>query len=243
MNNCMGFGIAPSDGNDAGDIAYKRDLLIIGVCGGTGSGKTGVCKRLVSVLPRTVRSQILSMDCFYKPLTEQQQQDALASKYDFDHPNALDIDYFERCVKGIKARQTIAIKDYDFVTHKLTADVKHIYIGAQLDVLFVEGIHIFQRPQLFDIKIFVDVDDDERLIRRILRDTKTRGRTLQQVIDEWQRFVKPNFDTIISSTKRFADLIVPHGAHNEISIDMIKDHLKKRIGFEEISPMIRKTSI
>lgn len=223
---CMGFGVAPS--NITRNDAPQNNVLIVGVCGGTGSGKTAVCERLISVLPFSIRSQILSMDCFYKPLNEQQLKDALQTKYDFDNPNALDIEYFAECVLKIKNRNTVQIKDYNFVTHQLTPDIKHVYVGAQLDVLFVEGIHIFQRPELFDIKIFVDVDDDERLIRRILRDTTSRGRTVKQVIEEWQKFVKPNFDNIIAYTKRFADIIIPHGAHNDISIQIIKDHLHKR---------------
>ncbi len=222
----VGGHVVASPSND--DTPAKQ-VLIIGVCGGTGSGKTGVCKRLIQILPPTIRSQVLSMDCFYKPLDDGQLQDALRSMYDFDHPSALDIDRFEACVNSIKAQNTISIKDYDFVTHKLTPDDRHVYIGSQLDVLFVEGIHVFQRPQLFDIKIFVDVDADERLIRRIQRDTVSRGRTVQQVIDEWQKFVKINYDTIISATKRFADIIIPHGAHNDISIQIINDHLKKRL--------------
>lgn len=165
------------------------------------------------------------MDCFYKPLNETQLRLAIQSKYDFDHPNALDIDRFEEVVKSIKRRENVAIKDYDFITHTLSQDNKHFYDGTTLDVLFVEGIHIFQRPELFDVKIFVDVDADERVSRRILRDTVSRGRTVQQVLDEWARFVKPNYDNIISSTKRFADVIVPRGAENGVCINMIRSSI------------------
>lgn len=200
-------------------------MIIIGICGGTGSGKTSVCTKLISVLPKTIKSAILSMDCFYRPLNEDQLRLALQSKYDFDHPNALDIDRFEQVIQTIKSGKQIQIPDYNFITHTLTKEYKHSYDGSSLDVLFVEGIHIFQRPHLFDIKVFVDVDADERLSRRVLRDTMHRGRTVNQVLDEWERFVKPNYDHIIVSTKRYADIIVPRGSQNDVSIEMIKSHI------------------
>jgi uridine kinase len=206
-------------------VEKKKRLLVVGVCGGTGSGKTGLCERLIETLPTTINGSVLSMDCFYKPLNETQLRLALQSKYDFDHPNALDIDRFENVVRSIKNREVVGIKDYDFITHTLTKDVKHTYDGAKLDVIFVEGIHTFQRPDLYDIRIFVDVDSDERLSRRIKRDTMHRGRTVQQVLEEWDKFVKPNYDNIISSTKRFADVIVPRGSQNTVCVNMIKSHI------------------
>lgn len=101
----------------------------------------------------------------------------------------------------------------------------HSVQGKEIDVLFVEGIHVFQCPELFDMKIFVDVDSDERLGRRIERDTNHRGRTLHSVLLEWRKFVKPNFDRIIFLTKRFADVIVPRGAQNKMCLGMVKSHI------------------
>lgn len=223
MNQSNDVNIPTSLEND--NQIKRKKLLVIGVCGGTGSGKTSVCEKLIKELNSNIKASILSMDCFYKPLNEFQLRQALQSKYDFDHPNALDIDRFENVVKRIKNREYVAIKDYDFITHTLTNIDKHFYDGRSLDVLFVEGIHIFQRPELFDVKVFVDVDADERLSRRISRDTSHRGRTTQQVLEEWSRFVKPNYDNIISSTKRFADVIVPRGAENTVCIGMIRSSI------------------
>lgn len=203
-----------------------RKILTIGVCGGTGSGKTTVCAKLIESLPKNVQVATLSMDCFYKPLNEDQLRLALQSKYDFDHPNALDIHRFVSVIRMIQSGECVEIPDYNFITHTLTKEPKHTFDGSSLDVLFVEGIHIFQTPELFDIKVFVEVDADERLSRRLLRDTMHRGRTVNQVLDEWERFIKPNYDHIIVSTKRYADIIVPRGAQNEVSIEMIKSHIK-----------------
>lgn len=205
----------------------QSSVYIVGVCGGSGSGKTSICKSLIGLLPEHIRArtQILSMDCFYRPLSQLQQKQARESKYDFDHPDALDIDRFDDVVQTIKQRKQISIKDYDFVTHTLTLNDKHHFDGNTIDILFVEGIHVFQRPELFDLKIFIDVDADERLARRILRDTSERGRSYGGSIAEWRNFVKPNYDNIISKTKVFADIIVPRGGGNNVAFNMISAHL------------------
>lgn len=206
-------------------------VYVIGVCGGSGSGKTSVCKSLIDILPESVKckTKILSMDCFYRPLNEDQLRQALKSEYDFDHPDALDIDRFENVVSTIKSGKPVDIQDYDFVTHSLTPEAKHHFDGENLDILFVEGIHIFQRPELFDLKIFVDVDADERLARRILRDTRSRGRTHEGSIAEWRNFVKPNYDKIISQTRVHADVIIPRGGGNEIAFKMISAHINEHL--------------
>jgi len=204
-------------------------VYIIGVCGGSGSGKSSVCKSLIEMLPNTVNSNILSMDCFYRPLNEDQLRQALKSEYDFDHPDALDIDRFEHVVSSIKRGESVSIQDYDFVTHSLTLEPIHTFDGNHLDVLFVEGIHVFQRPDLYDLKIFVDVDADERLARRILRDTRVRGRTHEGSIAEWRNFVKPNYDKIISQTRVCADIIIPRGGGNSLAFQMVSSHINNHL--------------
>lgn len=227
---------------DSSDSSDLQSVYIVGVCGGSGSGKTVVCKSLIDLLPKHIRdrSQILSMDCFYRILTQTQQQQARQSAYNFDHPDALDIDRFEKVVQTIKQGKQISIKDYDFVTHTLTKEDKYHFDGKYIDVLFVEGIHVFQRPELFDLKIFVDVDSDERLARRILRDTKERGRTFEGSIAEWRNFVKPSYDNIISKTKPFADIIIPRGGGNEVAFNMISAHLISHLNLEKTSETNRK---
>ena len=199
----------------------NRNPQIIGICGGSASGKTSICKKIMNELPSNIKTALLSMDCFYIPLDKDQLRKAQTNDHDFDDPNALDIHRFKNVVTIIKNRDNISIKDYDFVTHKLTHEYKHHYDGSQIDILFVEGIHIFQCPKLFDQKYFVEVDDDERLARRILRDTKHRGRTFQESIAEWRKFVKPNYDNIIHTTKKHADIIIPGGAQNIKAIQLI----------------------
>lgn len=205
----------------------NNDKFLIGVCGGSASGKTLVCESLLDTLDDSTKSKskILSMDCFYRPLTPAQQEQARNSKYDFDHPEALDLDRFEDTVLKIKKGDTVSIPDYDFVTHKLSDTSFQVFKGSNIRVLFVEGIHVFQRPELFDLKIFVDVDSDERLARRILRDTKYRGRTHEGSIAEWRNFVKPNYDNIIFPTKRFADVIIPRGGGNTIAFNMVSSYI------------------
>lgn len=222
-------GSVSSFNRDTQPVRSTRSVYIIGVCGGSGSGKSTICRSLIKLLPSTIRTQILSMDCFYRPLNAGKLLQASRSEYDFDHPSALDIDRFESVVQSVKQGQRISIKDYDFVTHTLTVNNKHHFDGSTTDVLFVEGIHVFQRPDLFNLKIFVDVDSDERLARRILRDTEQRGRTFQDSIAEWRNFVKPNYDCIISNTKRFADVIIPRGGGNKLAFDMISAHISEHL--------------
>ena len=212
-------------------MSQNRKVYIIGLCGGSGSGKTTVCKSLIDLLPEHIRSRtkILSMDCFYRPLGEEQLREALRSEYDFDHPNALDIERFERVISTISNGESISIPDYDFVIHSLTSENVHHFNGNDLDVLFVEGIHVFQRPKLFDLKLFVEVDSDERLARRIIRDTQERGRTHEGSIAEWRNFVKPNYDNIISKTKTFADVIIPRGGGNDIAFKLIAAHITNHL--------------
>lgn len=205
--------------------AQFHRVCIIGVCGGSGSGKSTMCRSLIEKIPKNIHTQILSMDCFYRPLGEKQLRQALRSEYDFDHPDALDIVRFKDVITSIKRKEHVSIQDYDFITHTLTKDMKHHFNGAELDVLFVEGIHVFQCPELFDLKIFVDVDADERLARRILRDTKQRGRTHEGSIAEWRNFVKPNYDNIISQTRKCADVIIPRGGGNDIAFQLIASYI------------------
>jgi uridine kinase len=201
---------------------------IIGVSGGSASGKTTFCKRLIDMINNSkeiITCDILSMDCYYKTKTPEELECANNSKYDFDNPNALDLERFSEDVNRIKNGEIVDVYDYDYSTHTTSEEEFKKYAGKAIDVLFVEGIHVFQCPDLFDIKIFVDVDSDERLCRRIERDIVVRKRTLESVLLEWKKFVKPNFDNIIFPTKKYADVIVPHGADNQMCLDMVKSHI------------------
>mmetsp|Transcript_4458 Transcript_4458/g.6542 ORF Transcript_4458/g.6542 Transcript_4458/m.6542 type:complete len:264 (+) Transcript_4458:762-1553(+) len=215
-----------------GDLLIDEDnfkkVFIIGVCGGSASGKTTVCKEIIKKL-KGKSVEILSQDSFYKSLTPEQKEMAKQSQYDFDHPNAFDYDIFVKTLKKLKNGGIATVPVYDFKTHSRLEKKKETK-GA--DVIIVEGILIFYSQELLklmDMKIFVDTDDDVRLTRRIRRDIAERGREVIGVLDQWERFVKPNFDQYILPTKREADVIIPRGGDNIIAIELITKHITLRL--------------
>ncbi|KAL9653512.1 hypothetical protein ABK040_002145 [Willaertia magna] len=202
--------------------------FVIGVCGGSASGKTTVCREIVKSLSNK-RVVVISQDSFYRNLTPEEKQLAKNSDYDFDHPDAFDYAIFEEAIKELKNGNGVDIPVYDFKTHSRTNETERVD-GA--DVIIIEGILIFFNKSvrdLMDMKIFVDTDADVRLARRIRRDTKERGRDLESVLLQYERFVKPSFDDYIMPTKKYADIIIPRGGANIVAIDLLTQHIKLKL--------------
>eukprot|EP01129_Flabellula_baltica_P012794 TRINITY_DN5829_c0_g1_i1.p1 TRINITY_DN5829_c0_g1~~TRINITY_DN5829_c0_g1_i1.p1 ORF type:complete len:222 (-),score=44.35 TRINITY_DN5829_c0_g1_i1:85-750(-) len=196
------------DFSDDVDTLDKNRPFVIGVTGGSASGKTSVCEEIIRQL-RNERIAIISMDSFYRPLTQEERQGV--KDYNFDHPNAFDWELLISVLENLTLSNTVEIPTYDFVTHARTEEVTKIY-GSMVDVILIEGILLFHEPQLLeyiDIKIFVDTDSDTRLSRRVSRDIEERGRSLESVLYQYQTFVKPSFDTFIFPTKKTCGCCYP----------------------------------
>ncbi len=192
--------------------------VIIGLAGGTGSGKTTVARALNKAVGEG-RIAVLLHDAYYRNLDH--LPPAQRAEFNFDHPNALDTDLLIQHVKELKAGNSIEMPIYDFKTHSRTAKTIHI---EPEPVIMVEGILIFAEPELrklFDVKIFVDTDADIRFIRRVQRDVAERGRTVESVIQQYLTTVRPMHLEFVEPSKRYADVIIPEGGFNEVAIDMV----------------------
>lgn len=201
-------------------------MLIIGIAGGTGSGKTTVVKKIMERLPQG-EVGIISQDSYYKdsghvPVEERQ-------KINFDEPAAFDWDLLLSHLKQLSAGKTIEMPTYSYLT--CTRQPETVPMGPH-DVVLVEGILVLSDERMRDmmnIKVFVDADADERLIRVINRDCVERGRTPQMVIDRYERVLKPMHNMHIEPAKKCADLIIPQGGHNEVAIGLLTDYIKSRL--------------
>lgn len=208
-----------------------KDAFVIGVCGGSASGKTTVAKRIIEALDVPWVS-LLSMDSFYKVLGEKEHEAANKNEYNFDHPDAFDFELLAKTLKRLRSGKKVDVPVYNFVSHSRESQTKTIY-GA--NVVIFEGIMSFVHKdllQLMDLKVFVDTDSDVRLARRLKRDITERGRELEGVLKQYNKFVKPAFEHYIAPTMSYADIIVPRGGDNKVAIDLIVRHvhtqLKKR---------------
>ncbi len=192
--------------------------LVIGIAGGTGSGKTTVANAILERVGKHIVSY-LPHDAYYKDLSSLPSPQR--AEINFDHPNSLDTDLMIRHVEHLKAGKEVELPIYDFTNHTRTA--KTIHVDA-CPVILVEGILIFVEPrlrELFDVKLFVDTDPDIRLIRRIERDISERGRTIESVLHQYQRTVRPMHLEFVEPSKRYADIIIPEGGFNEVALDMV----------------------
>eukprot|EP01083_Nonionella_stella_P039585 107647_1 len=203
-----------------------REPFVIGIAGGTASGKTTVCRKVLENLglPWVV---VLSTDSFYKGLTKEQHENV--SEYNFDHPDAFDFDLLREKLATIREGKSVEIPVYDFVTHSRRPETETIY-GA--DVVVVEGIlSLYHKDirDLLDLMVFVDADSDLRLARRIKRDIAERGRTLDSVLAQYVKTVKPSHDNFCTPTKRYCDIIIPHGRHNPVAIDLLTEHIRTQL--------------
>jgi len=214
-----------------GDV---KTPFLIGVSGGTASGKSTVCKKIMEALGQADKDHkerqvvTISQDSFYRELTPAEKVKAEKGLFNFDHPDAFDEESMVKALKDILAGRKVEINAYDYRTNSICQD-KMITIYPA-DVVLVEGILVFYFPsirELFHMKLFVDTDSDTRLARRVPRDIHERGRDLEQVLTQYMTFVKPAFEEFCSPTKKFADVIIPRGADNTVAIDLIVHHISE----------------
>lgn len=192
--------------------------FIIGVCGGTGSGKTTITTRLSEALSSD-GVVVLQQDHYYKDLSDVPPEGR--AQRNFDHPSALDTGLFIEHVKKLRQGESIERPIYDFTQHRRTAETITV---LPRPTILVEGILIFENQvlrSLMDLKIFVDTDADLRFIRRLLRDIRERGRNLESVIEQYEKTVRPMHLEFVEPSKRYADIIIPEGGHNEVGIDLV----------------------
>lgn len=201
-------------------------MLIIGIAGGTGSGKTTVVRKLVEALPAG-EVVVLPQDSYYKDSSnvpvEQRQN------INFDHPNAFDWELLSQHIKLLKEGKAIEQPIYSYLTCTRQPETIHI---EPKEVIIIEGILALCDPnlrELMNLKIFVDADSDERLIRVIQRDVIERGRTAEAVMERYTRVLKPMHQQFIEPTKRFADLIVPEGGSNKVAVNILRMYIERNL--------------
>ena len=200
--------------------------LIIGISGGTGSGKTTVANRILESVQAS-EVVFIQQDSYYRNLKD------LPLDYrhvaNFDHPDALDNDLLVNHIRKLRAGESLELPIYDFRTHTRANETRSV---EPRPIVIVEGILIFADPRLLeqmDIKVFVDTPDDIRFIRRLRRDIDERGRTLESVIEQYVGTVRPMHIQFVEPSKRFADVIIPEGGHNLVSIDLISGKIRERL--------------
>ncbi|HJA27652.1 MAG TPA: uridine kinase [Candidatus Limosilactobacillus intestinigallinarum] len=207
----------------------QRRPIIIGVTGGSGSGKTTVSKAIYNQLHGQA-IQIITQDTYYNDQADMTMAERKAVNY--DHPLAFDTDLLIKQLADLRNNKAIEMPVYDYTQYTRSAETVHV---EPQDVIILEGILILDDERLrdlMDIKVYVDTDDDIRIIRRIKRDMAERGRTLDSVINQYLATVKPMYHQFVEPTKRYADIIVPEGGENHVAIDLlttkVRDILVKR---------------
>ncbi|KAG9282559.1 uridine-cytidine kinase-like 1 isoform X1 [Astyanax mexicanus] len=205
-----------------------KEAFVIGLCGGSASGKTTVANKIIEALdvPWVV---LLSMDSFYKVLSKEEQELASKNEYNFDHPDAFDFELLVTILRKLKKGKSIKVPVYDFTSHSRRKEWKTVY-GA--NVVIFEGILAFANKELLkllDMKVFVDTDSDIRLVRRLKRDISERGRDIAGVIKQYNKYVKPAFEQYIEPTVQVADIVVPRGGENFVALDLIVQHVHSQL--------------
>ena len=193
-------------------------LIIIGICGGTSSGKTSFARKIFENVGK--KGLLISQDSFYKSLNEEQLKNV--ENYNFDHPDAIDFEEMYNVLEKLKRGGVSDIPDYDFKTHSRKG---YLPINSKnIEILIIEGILIFGNGKirnLMNFKIFIDTDADIRLIRRIERDVEERGRTMKMVIKRYKKFLKPSHEKYVEPSKRYANIIIPNGVDNFYSLELL----------------------
>ena len=200
--------------------------LVIGICGGTGSGKTTITDRIIEALPLE-SVQVLQQDHYYKDLPQMPLDER--AKQNFDHPDSIDTPLFVEHVRGLREGRAIARPVYDFTHHARKTETMRL---EPRPALIVEGILIFESKalrDLMDVKIFVDTDADIRFIRRLGRDIRERGRTAESVVQQYLSTVRPMHMEFVEPSKRYADVIIPEGGHNEVGIDLVIQKIRSLV--------------
>jgi uridine kinase len=198
--------------------------FVIGVAGGTGSGKTTVASALLRRVGED-RISVLYHDAYYRDWTDLPKD--VLDRRNFDHPDSLETELLVRHVRALREGMVVEAPIYDFRTHRRTAERRRV---EPRRILLVEGILIFAEPELrklFDVKVFVDTDADVRLIRRVRRDIAERGRTLESVFEQYQTTVRPMHLEFVEPSKRWADLIVPEGGENPQAMEFLFARLER----------------
>lgn len=201
-------------------------MFIIGIAGGTGSGKTTVVKKLTERLPKN-EVVVIPLDSYYNDSSDVPEEDR--QKINFDHPDAFEWKLLRRHLQELKEGKAVEQPIYDYITSTRQPQTIHI---EPKEVIIVEGIMtLWDKPlrDQMDLKIFVDAGPDDRLIRVIQRDIVERGRTTEAVIERYQRVLKPMHEQFIEPCKRFADVIIPQGGHNNAAINMMSKFIKQQL--------------
>ena len=202
-----------------------KNVLVIGIAGGTGSGKTTITRKLVEKFGKDV--SVIKHDNYYKAHHEMTYEER--SKLNYDHPDSLDTDLMIEDIKKLKSGVKVFCPVYDFTIHDRSDETE---VVEPAKVLVIEGILIFADKRLcseMDIKIFVDTDADVRILRRIIRDVKKRGRSLDSVVDQYLTTVKPMHEQFVEPSKKNADIIIPEGGHNIVALDMVMDRVSAHL--------------
>lgn len=197
------------------------DICIIGIAGGTASGKTTIVNKLKDFFGNDV--EIISHDCYYKAYDDMPYEERV--KLNYDHPSSFDNDLMIQDIMDLKAGKTIHRPVYDFSIYNRVPETVEV---QPKKVILIEGILIFENKELrdlMDIKIFVDTDADERLMRRIVRDMEFRGRTIESILTQYKETVKPMHEEFVEPSKKYADIIIPRGGENVAAMSILKGHL------------------
>ena len=201
------------------------DIMVVGIAGGTGSGKTTITKKLMQRFGGDV--SVIYHDNYYKAHHNMSYEER--SKLNYDHPDSFDTDLLIQAVKDLKAGRSVTCPVYDYTIHDRSDKV---IVVRPAKVIIVEGILIFQSRELcqqMDIKIYVDTDADVRILRRIVRDVRDRGRSLDSVVNQYLSTVKPMHEQFVEPSKRNADIIIPEGGHNQVAMEMVMERVRAHI--------------
>ena len=201
------------------------DIMVVGIAGGTGSGKTTITKKLMQRFGGDV--SVIYHNNYYKAHHNMSYEER--SRLNYDHPDSFDTDLLIQAVKDLKAGRSVTCPVYDYTIHDRSDQV---IVVKPAKVVIVEGILIFQSRELcqqMDIKIYVDTDADVRILRRIVRDVRDRGRSLDSVVNQYLSTVKPMHEQFVEPSKRNADIIIPEGGHNQVAMEMVMERVRAHI--------------
>lgn len=201
------------------------DVITIGIAGGTGSGKTTITRRIMQEFGGDV--SVVYHDNYYKRHDDLTY--AERTKLNYDHPNAFDTPLLIEHLDALRAGCAVECPVYDYTVHNRSENTVAIHPAK---VIVVEGILIFAEPELckrMDIKIFVDTDADVRILRRIVRDTRDRGRDLESIVSQYLTTVKPMHEMFVEPSKRNADIIIPEGGHNQVAVDFVMERIRAHV--------------
>ena len=201
------------------------DVMVVGIAGGTGSGKTTITKKLMQRFGGDV--SVIYHDNYYKAHHSMSYEER--SRLNYDHPDSFDTDLLIQAVKDLKAGRSVTCPVYDYTIHDRSDQVIEV---KPAKVVIVEGILIFQSRELcqqMDIKIYVDTDADVRILRRIVRDVRDRGRSLESAVNQYLSTVKPMHEQFVEPSKRNADIIIPEGGHNQVAMEMVMERVRAHI--------------